>query len=83
MSAVFADTWFFIAHLHRLDPEHAAALRLARLNFETQKDTPDLRMYAAAAIAAADASAMADIRAWMRETGFEDRVVAASPSEAA
>ena len=58
-----------------VEGDAAAALRLARLNFETQKDTPDLRMYAAAAIAAADASAVAEIRAWMRETGFEDRVV--------
>jgi Tfp pilus assembly protein PilF len=52
-----------------------AAVRLARLNFETQKDTPDLRMLAAAATAAADASAMAALHAWMRETGFEDATV--------
>ncbi len=61
-----------------VEGDAAAALRLARLNFETQKDTPDLRMYAAAAIAAADASAVAEIHAWLRETGFEDRVVAAA-----
>ena len=61
-----------------VEGDAVAALRLARLNFETQKDTPDLRMYAAAAIAAADASAVVEIRAWMRETGFEDRVVAAA-----
>jgi len=61
-----------------VEGDAAAALRLARLNFETQKDTPDLRMYAAAAIAAADASAVGEVRAWMRETGFEDRVVAAA-----
>jgi hypothetical protein len=61
-----------------VEGDAAAALRLARRNFETQKDTPDLRMYAAAAVAAADAAAMAEIRAWMQQTGFEDRVVAAA-----
>lgn len=30
MSVVFVDTWFFIAHLHKFDPDHAAALRLGR-----------------------------------------------------
>jgi uncharacterized protein len=30
MPAVFVDTWFFIAHLQKLDPHHSAALRLAR-----------------------------------------------------
>jgi Tfp pilus assembly protein PilF len=53
----------------------ASAVRLARLNFETQKDTPDLRMLAAAAVAAGDASAIAALRAWMQETGFEDVTV--------
>lgn len=53
----------------------AAALRLARLNFETQKDTPDLRMLAASAVAASDAAAMAALRDWMRDTGFEDAAI--------
>ena len=61
-----------------VEGDPVAALRLARRNFETQKDTPDLRMYAAAAVAAADASAVSEIRAWMQETGFEDRAVAAA-----
>lgn len=30
MSAVFVDTWFFIAHLQKFDPHHLAALRLSR-----------------------------------------------------
>lgn len=29
MSKVFVDTWFFIAFLHKFDPDHAAAMRLA------------------------------------------------------
>ena len=58
-----------------IDRDNASALRLARLNFETQKDTPDLRMFAASAVAAGDASAMAALRAWMHATGFEDTAV--------
>lgn len=30
MRAIFVDTWFFIAHLHRFDPDHQAAVRLGR-----------------------------------------------------
>ena len=58
-----------------VDRDPAAALRLARLNFETQRDTPDLRMLATAAREARDAAAMAAIRGWMQQSGFEDRVV--------
>ena len=58
-----------------VDRDAPAAVRLARLNFETQKDTPDLRMLAASAAAAGDASAMAALHAWMQATGFEDVAV--------
>lgn len=30
MDAVFVDSWYFIAHLHKFDPDHATALRLGR-----------------------------------------------------
>ncbi len=60
-----------------VEHDPAAALRLARLNFETQRDTPDLRMLAEAAVKAGDAPALEAVRAWMQRSGFEDRVVAA------
>jgi predicted nucleic acid-binding protein len=41
MTAVFVDTWFFIAHLHKYDPGHEAALRLARRYRETLFVTHD------------------------------------------
>jgi len=30
MTAVFVDTWFFVAFLHKFDSEHSAAMRIAR-----------------------------------------------------
>ena len=41
MSGVFVDSWFFIAHLHRFDPDHSAALRLGRTLRETAFFTHD------------------------------------------
>ena len=64
-----------------IDRDSASALRLARLNFETQKDTPDLRMLAASAVAAGDESAMAALRAWMQDTGFEDATIGVSSTD--
>jgi hypothetical protein len=57
-----------------VDRAPARALALARRNFAIQKDTPDLRVLADAAIAARDASAVASVREWLARTGFEDRV---------
>ena len=51
------------------------ALDLARRNFAVQKDTPDLRLFVDAAIAAQDPQALAFARSWLDSTGFEDRVV--------
>jgi Tfp pilus assembly protein PilF len=58
-----------------VDGNAESALTFARLNFVTQKDTRDLRLLAASASASSDAHALASLRAWMVETGFEDRVV--------
>ena len=61
-----------------VDRDAGEALRLARLNFVTQKDTPDLRVLAGAAAAAADPAAAGEIRAWMLGSGFEDHWVSAT-----
>jgi tetratricopeptide (TPR) repeat protein len=66
-----------------VDGDAGRALALARRNFAAQKDTPDLRLYADAAIAAGDRDAVESLRRWLAETGFEDRVVAARLAEAA
>lgn len=41
MTAVFVDTWFFVAHLHRFDSDHAAAMRIARAHHDTLFVTHD------------------------------------------
>jgi hypothetical protein len=65
-----------------VDRQASRAVELARLNFEQQKDTPDLRIFADAAIAAGDRQAIAYLRAWLAATGFEDTVVAAKLAQA-
>jgi hypothetical protein len=60
-----------------VDRDAVRALELARKNFGQQKDTPDLHLLADAAIAAGDRQALAELRAWLARTGFEDRVTAA------
>ena len=62
-----------------VDGDYAAALALARQNFATQRDTRDLRLLAAAAKAQGDRAAIAELRGWMAETGFEDRVALTVP----
>jgi hypothetical protein len=60
-----------------LDVEHdpVRALALAERNFEIQKELPDVRLYARAAIAARSAVAIRALRAWVSATGYRDAVV--------
>jgi predicted Zn-dependent protease len=58
------------------------ALVLATRNFAIQKDTPDLRLLADAAVAAGDRAALRALRQWLQATGFEDRAVEARLREA-
>jgi hypothetical protein len=56
------------------DKDAMAAIGLARRNFETQKDTRDLRLLALAASAQGDRAVIAEINAWLATSGFEDRL---------
>jgi hypothetical protein len=51
-----------------------AALAAAQANFALQKELPDVRVLARAALAARDVPAQAALRAWLRSTGFVDAV---------
>jgi hypothetical protein len=52
----------------------ADALRVARKNFETQRELPDVRVLARAAAATGDADALRSLRKWLASTGFADSV---------
>ncbi|MEP6609269.1 MAG: hypothetical protein ABJA83_11390 [Burkholderiaceae bacterium] len=52
--------------------DSAAALKLARRNWNDQREPADVRVLAAAAVAANDASALAEVRAWLSRTGLRD-----------
>ena len=59
------------------DRDATAAFELARRNFETQKDTRDLRLLALAASTQGDREALSAIDGWLATSGFEDRVTRA------
>lgn len=65
------------------DQDAARALAHASRNFALQKDTADLRLLVDAALAAGDVQALAEARAWLGASGFEDRVAAARLARAA
>jgi hypothetical protein len=52
--------------------QFAAALAAARANFATQRELPDVRMLARAAVAARDSDAVRLLRDWLTTTGFTD-----------
>jgi Flp pilus assembly protein TadD len=52
----------------------ATALEAARRNFELQKELPDVRVLARAALAARDAAALQSLERWLRATGYRDSV---------
>ena len=54
-----------------------AALLLARENWKVQREPADVRLLAEAAVAAGDAGALASVRQWLAESGFDYPAVAA------
>ncbi|MES2105406.1 MAG: hypothetical protein V4634_15395 [Pseudomonadota bacterium] len=54
----------------------AAALRLAQLNWDVQKEAADARIYLEAAVAAGDAKAAAPVLSWIRQNGLQDAALA-------
>jgi len=52
----------------------ARALAAAKKNFEIQRELPDVRVLARAALAARDVPALQALRLWLQETGYRDSV---------
>jgi hypothetical protein len=50
-------------------------LALARDNFNAQRETEDIRLFARAAIVARDPAALATLKEWLRHSHYEDLVV--------
>jgi tetratricopeptide (TPR) repeat protein len=63
-----------------LDHDGARALKLAKANFELQRETLDVRLLSRAARATADAHTLGELEKWLRETGYEDRALSRAPS---
>jgi tetratricopeptide (TPR) repeat protein len=61
-----------LAMLALVSGDAAQALAAARQNFEVQKELADVRVFARAARAARDESAMSALREWLLETGYRD-----------
>jgi Tfp pilus assembly protein PilF len=60
----------------RHDP--AAAVRLAKANWQVQKEPADLRILADCAVASGDAEAARMVRDWLQSSRIEDRRIAAT-----
>lgn len=55
----------------------ADALAAARLNFESQRELADVRVFARAAVAARDPGAQEALRQWLASTGYQDAITSA------
>jgi tetratricopeptide (TPR) repeat protein len=55
-----------------IDHDPARALELAKANFDTQRETIDIRLLIRAAQACEDNAALRDVAQWIRQTGYED-----------
>jgi predicted Zn-dependent protease len=58
--------------------EPSAALKLARENWQVQREAADLRILVAAAVATGDSAALQDARRWVESHHLEDTVVNAA-----
>ena len=54
----------------------AEALRLAQSNWQVQREPSDVRIYFAAAVAAANQEALKGLRTWIQQMHYEDRTLA-------
>jgi tetratricopeptide (TPR) repeat protein len=53
----------------------AEALKVAQRNWEVQREPADVRVYFAAATAAADRVALQNLETWLKQTRYEDRTL--------
>jgi len=63
-----------------VDHDAARALDLAKANFESQRETIDIRLLTRAATARGDRATLRSIATWIHETGYEDRQLQGPPT---
>ena len=52
-----------------------SALALARDNFDVQRETEDIRLFARAVVVARDPAALATLKEWLQHSHYQDIVV--------
>jgi tetratricopeptide (TPR) repeat protein len=63
-----------------VDHDPARALELAKANFDTQRETIDIRLLIKAATMRGDTATLSSVHQWIHETGYEDRQLPAAAS---
>jgi len=58
-----------------IDRDPQRALALARSNFQSQRETIDVRLLLRAARACNDSAALVELTRWLQKTGYEDRAL--------
>jgi tetratricopeptide (TPR) repeat protein len=69
------ETWLALEFPNAGAGTPQAALALARDNFNTQRETEDIRLFARAVIAARDPAALTSLRTWLQRSHYQDVVV--------
>jgi polynucleotide 5'-kinase involved in rRNA processing len=69
------ETWLALEFPHAGAATTQAALALARDDFNAQRETEDIRLFARAVIAARDPAALAYLKTWLQGSHYQDVVV--------
>ena len=69
------ETWLALEFPDAGAGTRQAALALARDNFNAQRETEDIRLFARAVIAARDPAALASLKTWLQGSHYQDVVV--------
>jgi tetratricopeptide (TPR) repeat protein len=69
------EVWLALEFPHAGAGTPQTVLALARDNFNAQRETEDVRLFARAVVAARDPAALASLRAWLQRSHYQDVVV--------
>ena len=69
------EVWLALEFPHAGAGTPQAVLALAQDNFNAQRETEDVRLFARAVIAARDPAALASLKTWLQGSHYQDVVV--------